>query len=57
MYLNFAEFIYPANWVGDQMILYNQVKKAEQQRSTKKHHPSGISESKIFNHNIIVDLV
>ncbi|KQK11397.1 hypothetical protein BRADI_2g59950v3 [Brachypodium distachyon] len=27
------EFIYPANWVGDQTILYNQVKKAELQRS------------------------
>ncbi|XP_047056243.1 psbP domain-containing protein 7, chloroplastic-like [Lolium rigidum] len=30
---NSAEFIYPANWVGDQTILYNQVRKAEQQRS------------------------
>ncbi|KAM3354110.1 hypothetical protein ACQJBY_025003 [Aegilops geniculata] len=27
------EFIYPANWVGDQTILYNQIKKAELQRS------------------------
>ncbi|XP_051228000.1 psbP domain-containing protein 7, chloroplastic [Lolium perenne] len=30
---NGFEFIYPANWVGDQTILYNQVRKAEQQRS------------------------
>ncbi|XP_037415616.1 psbP domain-containing protein 7, chloroplastic-like [Triticum dicoccoides] len=30
---NGFEFIYPANWVGDQTILYNQIKKAELQRS------------------------
>jgi hypothetical protein len=28
-----AEFIYPSSWVGDQTLLYREVKRAELQRS------------------------
>lgn len=33
MHLKYAEFIYPSRWVGDQTLLYREVRNAELQRS------------------------